>query len=206
MNKSVLCLVIIIGVMVFGFAGCSRETNKNIPVAPVEIGETKPEKPETQANVSGKTIIAPAPDTLTVALKRVRNKNIEAVPASEVFRNRDGVRLSISTVEKGYLTIFYQGSSGSVQVLFPNAAFANGKNEIQPNKTLKIPFKGWFLFDEKKGTEKVFIVFSSEKPNKSGNAKEVLEGLEKLRETANQTDSFATPEGELVRVIELKHE
>ncbi|MDQ3179971.1 MAG: DUF4384 domain-containing protein [Acidobacteriota bacterium] len=154
------------------------------------------------------TVIPPSPDTLTVALLRSRKNNIETVSDSEIFKKNDGVRLKISTVENGFVTVLYQGSNNEYLKLFPNKSYNNGKNSIVPNRILEIPDRGWLFFDEKKGVETIFVVYSKSAILKelSGEPKESIALLEKIRLENKNAAAFTTGDGDLVRIIELTHE
>jgi len=161
----------------------------------------------TTPSANGMTQIEPSADTLSVALTLLRNKKSAPAEISTVFVRDDGIRLNISTVEKGYLLAIYKGSDGDAQVLFPNKDYFNGRNEIELNKNVVIPNKGWFFFDEKKGTETIFVVFSKtgKLNDLSADPKRAVASFEKVRAEKNNPESFTTANGELVRVLEIKH-
>jgi len=179
-----------------------NQDKRNTNDAPIANNET------VKPNDVKKTEILPTADTLSVALTLLRKSRQMPVEADEIFVKDDGVRLNISTVEKGYLYILYKGSSDAAQVLYPSKEYLNGKNEIEPNKTLTIPSKGWFFFDGKKGTETIFVLYSKIRNSKIllSNEEENLTLFEKWRLENGNSNAFITNEGNLVRVIELKHE
>jgi len=92
-------------------------------------------------------------------------------------------------------------------VIFPNKDYFNGKNEIEINKNVAIPNKGWFILNEKKGTETIFIVYSKQQnfANLTSNPKQTIELFERIRTGKNNAEAFTTENGQLVRVVEIKH-
>lgn len=201
-----LSLFIVMMVILCGLIGCNSSGN-NANTKNQNTISNVVSQPQN-SNINGQTQLAPSADTLTIALTRLRKEKQESVQPSEIFIKKDGVRLTLSVVEKGFVTIIYKGSDGDSQVLFPNKNYFNGKNEVEPNQNVVIPNKGWFFFDEKKGTETIYVVYSKQPPPKdlATNAKDNIAKFEKLRSENNNADSFATKDGELVRVVELKHE
>lgn len=199
-------ILLILEISIFlGFTACNNSpenvaTNSNS----TEI-TTKKAKPVSI--LKGFTQLPSAPDTLSIALTRFRNGNQQNVEASETFIKQDGIKLTVSMVEKGFVTIIYKASNSSSQILFPNKEYSNGQNGVEPHQNIVIPNKGWFFFDEKKGTETVYVVYSKNQFPKviSNNAEESVKSLEKLRSDNNNADSFINKDNDLVRVIELNH-
>jgi hypothetical protein len=151
--------------------------------------------------------IRPSADTMTIALTLFRNDNESIVPPTETFYKDDGVKLNISTVSKGYLLILYKGSDGENQVIFPNKEFYNRENKIDANKTVTIPAKGWFYFDDKKGVEKIFVVYSENEDlhDLKKDPTATIEKLEEIELNKNSSDAFADEKGNLIRIIKLAH-
>lgn len=198
--------IVIVIIWIFFSFNCTNYTAKNENVNLLKNAQpTLTKTPESTP--AGKVNIAPAPETLTTSLILRRKENESPVESDFNFVKGDGVRLNVSVVEKGFLYILYKGSSGQKQVLFPNRAYFNGKNELEANKVLTVPNKGWFFFDAKTGTETIFVVYSKTQDSNltSGSATDNLAMLEKQRNVQGNIDSLTTEKGDLVRVIELKH-
>ena len=53
-----------------------------------------------------------------------------------------------------------QGSSGSWTVLFPNPDINGGRNQIKKGDEYNVPDGAWFTFDDRPGTEQVFVFLS----------------------------------------------
>lgn len=151
-------------------------------------------------------VLSPA-EALSVGLTLQRDKKQSRVDTSEIFVKNDGVRLNVSAAEKGYLFVFYKGSDGEERFIFPNKDYFDGKNEVEPNKTIIIPNEGWFFLDEKIGTETLFVIYSRTQnlSEYTADAQRAVKSFEKLRSEKNNAEAFATAENNLVRVVELKH-
>lgn len=207
-SKFFICLFLAIGA-----AACLPE-NRREEVKPANNNAVNAANVNQNTEVANRnieptqTVVPPAPDTLTVALSRKRGNKTESVTDSEIFKKDDGVRLKISVVEFGFVTVIYRGSNNKYMILFPNKSYNDGKNSIVPNWVLEIPDRGWLFFDGKKGVETVFAVYSkSAIPQElTGAPQESFATLEKLRSENNNANAFTTKDGNLVRFIELKHE
>jgi hypothetical protein len=94
-------------------------------------------------------------------LKKVDEKMVE-VPTSTVFHAGDRIQLSVETNIPGYLYIISQGSSGTWKPMFPSPEVADGNNRVEGWRPYTMPPATRMVFDEQKGSEKIFIVFSRE--------------------------------------------
>lgn len=160
--------------------------------------------------------ILSSPETVTAALTRNRSNKIEAVSPGEVFFKGDGVRVNISTAEEGLLYIFYKGSSGGAEILFPKKNYNGGKNEVKANEVITVPREGWFFFDEKPGVETIYVIYSKTKDDLIGKdesgaeytlknkPEEIIKYLDDAQARSG-ADAFATFNGNLVRRILLNH-
>ena len=194
-------------VLATGVAACfkgSREKTENFGAG----SGGKPPENVNRLDGQTSTVIPSSPETLTTALSRNRRDKIEAVSDSEIFQKNDGVRLKISAVENGFVTVLYKGSDDNYLKLFPNKSYNKGKNSIAPNQILEIPDRGWLFFDEKKGVETIYVVYSKTViPNElAGEPKKGFTVLDKLRSENNNSDAFADGDGNLVRIVKLTHE
>lgn len=166
----------------------------------------KENKPESVSKEDVK--LTSSPDTLSVALTLRQNDEKEiSIQESRTFVEGNGVRLNISVVEEGYLTILYRGSSGDTKVIFPSKEFYDGNNEIEPNQNVTIPQRGWFFFDNKKGTETVYIIYS-----KKENFDKIMATPQQSAKIfdeisyAKETNNFVTDDDKIVRIVKLKHQ
>ena len=84
--------------------------------------------------------------------------------AGETYFNRgDGIRLFVSNSDDGYLYMVNEekraGTAGSTyNILFPSPEGNNGSSEVKANQQVST---SELMFDEKVGTEKVWIVWSA---------------------------------------------
>src|SRR5262249_21769726 len=95
-------------------------------------------------------------------LKRDPNNKYQEVDLDTAFAAGDRIRLQVDSNTTGYLYIVMQGSSGTWQLLFPNAEVSGGSNRIAKGQSLMIPSgdRGQFVVDETAGTEKIFLVLT----------------------------------------------
>jgi serine/threonine protein kinase len=85
------------------------------------------------------------------------------VDSATTFHSGDQVKLSFESNIAGYLYVAAQGSSGSWSVLFPSPEINGGRNQIAPLQEYDVPSDdGWWKFDEKVGTETLFVFLSRE--------------------------------------------
>ena len=96
-----------------------------------------------------------------IILKLTGGNMVETAPDS-VFHAGDRIQVSVETNTPGYLYVIHQGSSGTWKPMFPSAEVADGNNRVEGWRTSVLPPKSRLLFDEQKGIEKLFVVFSRE--------------------------------------------
>ncbi|HEY1337012.1 MAG TPA: DUF4384 domain-containing protein [Bryobacteraceae bacterium] len=145
---------------------------ENAPVKPaVEIGPAPVHAPDGAAVVQAAAMVtparAPAPQSgpalgLRYSILKLEGGRMVEVPADTVFHTGDRIQFSVQTNVPGYLYIVSQGSSGIWNPMFPSAKIADGNNRIEGFKMYTMPPTSRIIFDEQKGIEKVFIVFSRE--------------------------------------------
>ena len=114
-----------------------------------------------------------------------------------LFRNRDRIRLNISSPYTGYLYILNQGprdenSSAAYNILFPSPTTNEGTAMLSAGQIIQIPKQSWFELDEKEGTELVWLIWS---------AKGVPE-LESAKRFANPNDRGRIKDAGLINSIE----
>jgi serine/threonine-protein kinase len=83
-------------------------------------------------------------------------------PASTEFQSGDSIRLVFESNTDGYLYVVQEGTSGRWNVLFPDVRINGGRNRIEKRKEYKVPSDDWFTFQERGGTERLFIFLSTE--------------------------------------------
>jgi hypothetical protein len=147
--------------------------------APAPTSPAKPaEKKTAQAQPAPKKKAAPAPTPApqvaaapaapaavplglrySVLKRDAAGDFVEVDPASN-FHSGDRIRVQVEANSSGYLYVVSQGSSGTWQPLFPASAIAGGSNHIERGEKRTVPPGGQFMFDEKAGTEKLFLVLS----------------------------------------------
>jgi hypothetical protein len=82
------------------------------------------------------------------------------VEPDTVFHAGDKIQISVQTNGPGYLYIISQGSSGTWQPMFPDPDIDAGNNHVDGWNARTLPPGRRLVFDEKTGTEKIFVVFS----------------------------------------------
>ena len=136
----------------------SKATKSNPPApARSDVVLTSEQKPSTAAAPSSGAALG----LKYSILKRVDDKMVE-VPATTVFHAGDRIQLNVETNLPGYLYIINQGSSGTWKPMFPSAEVADGNNRVDGWKPYTMPPATRMVFDEQKGNERIFIVFSRE--------------------------------------------
>ena len=120
--------------------------------------------PPTPQPTTGGTPQPTTPAGPTECVVKVFRKNPQGaqvgVASDFPFRNGDEVRLNIETKQDGYLYLIQKGSSGRLNVLFPDKRIAKGAHSVKANQPMVIPGEGWFKFDTRPGTETIYVVYS----------------------------------------------
>lgn len=132
-----------------------------------------------------------SPNDLTIALAK-QVKGNESIPAStaENFKARDGIRLNIASEKNGFLQIFLKDNSGKVHKVF--------NSKINAGKPISFPSPLWIFFDNKPGTETIYVVISNpDKPEKTG--------VNSLDNQSGGNLEFTTENGSAVKIIKLNH-
>lgn len=99
----------------------------------------------------------------------------DSKPYQEPFRLSDDInfekdyriRLNITSSQSGRLYLLNEGPAGADQiptfnVLFPSETANNGSPMLTENQQIQIPQQSWFLFDEQRGTEKIWLVWAAQ--------------------------------------------
>ncbi|HVR10977.1 MAG TPA: DUF4384 domain-containing protein [Thermoanaerobaculia bacterium] len=100
------------------------------------------------------------PGTLIVrvGLEKVAGSAATAVPLDHVFQSGDRLRISISVNRAGYLRLLARGADGKTERLWPPGSEAT---PIGADESVLVPGDGSIRLDEKPGTERVEVIFSS---------------------------------------------
>ncbi len=108
----------------------------------------------------------PSPKGRIGTMVRIERKRGEAGPAGWVssatsFRSGDWIRLHIRVNRPAYLTVFNQGTSGDLQLIYPKKA-EDARSRISPTLDFTVPTNKskWLEFDEVPGTERMVIMLS----------------------------------------------
>jgi hypothetical protein len=130
------------------------------PAAPAEARKTDSPRTPAAATVAMQTVAYSPLGMRYGLLRRSAPGQYDEVDSDTIFRSGDGLRVSIESNDDAYLYIVTRGTSGTWNVLFPNAAINKGDNRIEAHQRQSIPAGGQFTFDEREGTERVFVVLS----------------------------------------------
>jgi hypothetical protein len=82
------------------------------------------------------------------------------VPDDFTFSSGDRIRLNVMVNQSGYLYVLHRGSSGAWHLLFPHHDDATADHAVTALRPQEIPKTGWFEFDDRPGTEQLFLIFS----------------------------------------------
>ncbi len=82
------------------------------------------------------------------------------VNSETTFVSGDSIRLTVESNDVGYLYVVMQGSSGIWKVLYPSTEAGGGSNHVEKGHIYTVPASAAFTFDEKSGSEKLFVVLS----------------------------------------------
>jgi serine/threonine protein kinase len=120
------------------------------------------------------------------------------VSEQQVFAKGVGIRFVFSSPELSYLYILNEGSGSSnsspvFNILFPSPSTNNGSAQLLPGQSLTFPEGGPLVFDNRPGSEKVWLVWS----------KRSIEELESLKKWANSKDRGRVEDLEQANKINL---
>ena len=97
-----------------------------------------------------------------IELKRKGQVKPNYVSPKMAFASGDKVRLHIRVNRSGYLTVFNEGTSGKLQLIYPQT-MENANSPVLPTVDFTIPATQgrWLEFDENTGVERLHIVLSA---------------------------------------------
>jgi class 3 adenylate cyclase len=108
------------------------------------------------------------------------------LPGEAAIETGNGIRLVLSAGEPGYLYVLNEGAESTTDkpdfnIFFPSPARHGGSSHLEKDDEIRIPDadKDYLRFDSQKGTEKFWIVWSTEKIQE-------LEDLKKWATTKDQ--------------------
>lgn len=129
-----------------------------VKAAPKKAAE---ENAET-VTVAATSYEGPRPLGLRYSVQRMgAGQDPREVPVDSTFRSGDSVGIAVEANEPGYLYVVARGSSGKWQVMFPSAEINAGDNWVEGGHRYTIPPGSHvWTFDDRKGTEKLFVVLA----------------------------------------------
>ena len=149
------------------------KTNAKRPTSPSKQARTTPREtpaatdPRRHSTAPANPTVVNAAETkpmigLRYSLLQVNaNNSGSEVPTDTVFRSGDRVRVKLEANRPGYLYVVQQGSSGRSNLLYPTPDMQ--PVAVEAMQPVTIPSgDNVFEFDEKPGTEQLFIVLSSQ--------------------------------------------
>lgn len=117
--------------------------------------------------------------------------------AKEINFERD-YRLKIGFVspDSGHLYLFNEGPPSAIgiseyNVLFPTSTTNNFSSRLEANTELQIPDSSWFTFDQEQGTEKLWVIWSSQE----------IPELERLKQAATSTEKGMIRDASQLKVL-----
>lgn len=160
-----------IGVSTGGGSGTARRKPRRRP-ASVKSRQKSPNTTATvnaNANASVKAYTGPALGMGYTLYMRDANGEALRVDPSRSFSTGERVRILLETNTDGYLYIFNTTDNGDPVMIYPDTRLDDGGNYIEAHVPIEIPSREeadenfrWFTFDNKPGTERLYIVFSRE--------------------------------------------
>jgi serine/threonine protein kinase len=88
------------------------------------------------------------------------------LPGEMIFQAGDRVRFNFISPEAGQLYIVNEGpvETGGLptfNMLFPTPTANNGSSALTANREVQVPGQGWFIIDDERGTEKLWLIWSA---------------------------------------------
>ena len=121
-------------------------------------------------------------------LMRGSDGNYSEVSPGTTFHSGDHIRISLLSNQPGYLYVIEQGSSGDWKAIFPAATSPSDAVKVEQGKLQIVPTGNRaFQFDQRPGTERLFVILSRVPLN------DLLREIQHLKET-NHAPSEAAPE------------
>ncbi len=89
--------------------------------------------------------------------------DLRQVPPDRVFGSGERLRFGVETNSAGFLYVVQKGTSGKTTQLFPHPEINGGDNRIGRGTEVVVPGKGWFMLDDRPGTEELTFVLTRQK-------------------------------------------
>jgi hypothetical protein len=147
-------------------AAVAKNTNRNTTK---NTNTTASVNANANANASVKAYSTPALGMGYTLYMRDTNGEAVRVDPSRSFRTGERVRILLETNTDGYLYIFNTTDNGDPVMIYPDTRLDDGGNYIEAHVPIEIPSREeadenfrWFTFDNKPGTERLYVVFSRE--------------------------------------------
>jgi len=118
---------------------------------------------QEKAPEPGQAVTAPRLG-IRYSILQLSGDKLEEVDPEKVFRSGDRVQLKVESNEGGYLYLVLCGSEGEWKLLFPSSKIADGDNRVRARTPLTVPGgdERDFVFDDKPGTEMIYLVLSKQ--------------------------------------------
>jgi hypothetical protein len=95
-----------------------------------------------------------------ILLKR-GNQDERYVSPNETFYSGDKIKLAFDINFSGYITLLNVGSSGKISMLYPYVGTDAAIEPSEDQQLIPANKKDWISFDNRPGTEKISVVFST---------------------------------------------
>jgi len=133
--------------------------------AVADSSSTQPSQPAQPAQTgAAHTVAVASPSTtgpektgIRYSLVRISANGPRDASDDEVFHAGDCVQLKVESNKSGFLYVLHHGSDGNWQPLMPSPKMPDEDNRINAFKTMQIPVKYCFQFDNKPGIETLFV-------------------------------------------------
>jgi len=101
---------------------------------------------------------------VSVEIKTVRNGQEDILQEDGALAPEDKYAVEFTPRAGGYVYVYQVDSKGKTDQLFPNDAFSEESNPVEPGILYRVPSQGkWFQLDENRGKEH-FVVLAYKKP------------------------------------------
>ncbi|HYK22014.1 MAG TPA: protein kinase, partial [Pyrinomonadaceae bacterium] len=125
----------------------------------------------TNASITPPAPVAQRSLTYWITVQKFRNgKPFEkpfTQPGEMLFEADYQIRVNIRSPQAGYLYVLNEGPSTEAtvpefNVVFPTSTANKGSSSLAAGQIVQIPEESWLQFDRQEGTEKLWLIFSSE--------------------------------------------
>jgi hypothetical protein len=132
-----------------------------VPAAAAPVVESAQQPKPARAEVVNAARNA-VPLALRYSVLKQEGGAFREVDPENTFRSGDRIRLTVRANDDAFLYVVMRGSSGTWSLLFPSKEYAGGDNHLKKGKDYTIPAggRGQFVFDERAGEERLFLVLS----------------------------------------------